>query len=178
MAELEGWQQSAIVLGVIATILTILGRLWRFPIRWMAAGIRKGAVWSGRTLVLALIRSDNKQAKKLVRTLLDEELGILKKVSVDVIQVEGRLATLEESVKALTRDYRADITLINWRVDRSLLEVRNMVKQITETAIPSIHRTLHTLLGAVAGPEEVQKAVREQLLAAHEEERRKKEDER
>lgn len=146
------WSGTALAIGIALSVLTIAGKLWTWPFRFVWRQCGKLTLWGGRRVVLSFLRSHPTEAREYVVELLAAEIGIS-------TTHEKRLAELEAAVVKILADSSADRETM--RV--AMHEVAEKIELLADEHRKS-NRTLHTLLGVVAGPDDVRATLRRELF--------------
>lgn len=142
--SLEPWQRLAIVLGVIATALSIVARVWKWAlVRWFVGIGQRFLLWGFRRALINILTSDRSEARAHLVYLLEPEINRLE-------GVEKQLTTLQRTVHTLSGIVHSDRDAVRGDIAAARADFAKLEETI-ETTVLDIRQTLHTLLGAVLG---------------------------
>jgi DNA anti-recombination protein RmuC len=184
------WTRTALLLGVVLTILTILTRL-----KWIGSQLAKLVTWMARRAILTLIKSDSKEAHDWLIGLLPEvaqlakllpDLEGLAEVRALREQLQG-VATRTDDARKLVRnleeamvkfedqqvsemrDVRFDVQRVSAQQENAAREMRNSINALRDTLEHSSREMTHTILSAILGTradnggEDVRQKMRERM---------------
>lgn len=178
------WERSALILGVLLTLVTLVSKVWLFPFRWIGRQVGRLLMWSGREAILLLLKSDatrwrgqiavlfadeleaNRQARAMLDTLDRTCEARNRETRRQVGTLEDAIVKLEEAAIAERQELRSDMTVLYERVTNAAHRLSQRVEQEsreTRELIQAQSRTLHTLTALIAGPDEVRAALRKQI---------------
>jgi hypothetical protein len=151
----------ALWLGIAVAVFTVLKNL-----KWIGRQLATFVTWLMQRGILALIRSDSKVAHDSLIGLLPELLEtrrLLGQLEDRVVKLEDAMRVLEREMRSERHEMRQDLTVMGVRHDTAMRETRQAIDEMRD-AVQQVARSVHTLIALDAGPEEVRKALRQQMF--------------